>query len=180
MAIWVGGDEQIFNRHKAVLDAMGDQAAYIGPIGAGTIAKLVHNCTSAVMGVALAEVFTMGIKAGVEPLELWEAVRQGATGRQRTFDRLGRFLSGQHDPADFALRLLHKDVGLAVGLGREVGVPMRLANMAYEELTEAMNRGWGARNSSVGQLLQVERAGIEPLAADPQRIAAVLEADKQK
>jgi 3-hydroxyisobutyrate dehydrogenase len=39
MAIWVGGDEQIFNRHKPVLDAMGDQAAYIGPIGAGTIAK---------------------------------------------------------------------------------------------------------------------------------------------
>ena len=104
----------------------------------------------------------MGIKAGVEPLELWEAVRQGATGRQRTFDRLGRFLSGKHDPADFALRLLHKDVGLAVGLGREVGVPMRLANMAFEELTEAMNRGWGTRNSSVRQLLQVERSGIEP------------------
>jgi hypothetical protein len=64
---------------------------------------------------------------------------------------------------------LHKDVGLAVGLGREVGVPMRLANMAYEELTEAMNRGWGTRNSTVGQFLQVERAGIPPLAADPER-----------
>jgi 3-hydroxyisobutyrate dehydrogenase len=181
MAIWVGGDEQIFNRNKRVLDAMGDQAAYIGPIGAGTIAKLVHNCTSAVVGAALAEVFTMGVKAGVDPVELWAAVRQGATGRVRTFDRLGsRFLTGQHDPADFALRLLHKDVGLAVGLGREVGVPMRLANMAFEELTEAMNRGWGARNSTVGQLLQVERAGIPPLAADPQRIAAVLDADKEK
>jgi hypothetical protein len=91
----------------------------------------------------LPEVFTMGVKAGVDPVDLWEAVRQGATGRVRTFDRLGqRFLTGQHDPADFALRLLHKDVGLAVGLGREVGVPIRLANMAYDELTEAMNRGW--------------------------------------
>jgi 3-hydroxyisobutyrate dehydrogenase-like beta-hydroxyacid dehydrogenase len=181
MAIWVGGDEQIFNRRKPVLDAMGDQASCIGPIGAGSIAKLVHNCTSAVMGVALAEVFTMGVKAGVDPVDLWEAVRQGATGRVRTFDRPGdRFLQGKHDPADFALRLLHKDVGLAVGLGREVGVPMRLANLAYEELTEAMNRGWGARNSSVGQLLQVERAGIEPLAANLKRIAAVLDADKQK
>jgi 3-hydroxyisobutyrate dehydrogenase-like beta-hydroxyacid dehydrogenase len=181
MAIWVGGDEQICNRHKSVLDAMGDQAAYIGPIGAGTIAKLVHNCTSAVLAAALAEVFTMGTKAGLDPVDLWAAVRQGATGRSRTFDRLGdRFLQGKHDPADFALRLLHKDVGLAVGLGREVGVPMRLANMAYEELTEAMNRGWGTRNSSVSQLLQVERAGIPPLAADPQRIAAVLDADKPK
>jgi 3-hydroxyisobutyrate dehydrogenase len=132
------------------------------------------------MNVALAEVFTMGIKAGVPPLDLWEAVRQGATGRSRTFDRLGKFLSGTYDPADFALRLLHKDVGLAVGLGREVGVPMRLANLVYEELTEAMNRGWGTRNSTVGQLLQVERAGIEPLAADPDRIAAVRDADKEK
>ncbi len=99
----------------------------------------------------------------------------------RIFDRLGdKFLPGKHDPADFALRLLHKDVGLAVGLRREVGVPMRLANLVCEELSEALNRGWGTRNSSVSQLLQVERAGIPPLAADPKRIAAVLDADKQK
>jgi 3-hydroxyisobutyrate dehydrogenase len=128
------------------------------------------------MGVALAEVFTMGIKAGVGPLESWEAVRQGATGRQPTFDRLGRFLSSQHDQVDFALRLLHKDVGL----GREVEVPMRLANMAYDELTEAMNRGWGTRNSTVRQLLQVERPGIAPPAIDPKQVQAILDADKPK
>jgi 3-hydroxyisobutyrate dehydrogenase len=56
----------------------------------------------------------MGVKARVDPVDLWAAVRQGATGRVRTFDRLGdKFLQGKHDPADFALRLLHKDVGLA-------------------------------------------------------------------
>jgi len=180
LAIWVGGDEQQFNRHQPVLAAMGDQARYIGPIGAGTIAKLVHNCTSAVMNCALAEVFTMGIKAGVEPLDLWEAVRQGATGRPRTFDRLGKFLSSTYDPADFALRLLHKDVSLAVGLGREVGVPMRLANLALEELTEAINRGWGQRDSRVSALLQVERSGVEPPAVDPKKIQAVLEAEGSK
>jgi 3-hydroxyisobutyrate dehydrogenase len=179
MAIWVGGDQQQFNRYAAVLGAMGDQAAYIGPSGAGTIAKLVHNCTSAVMNVALAEVFTMGIKAGVPPLDLWEAVRQGATGRPRTFDRMGKFLAGQYDPADFALRLLHKDVSLAVGLGKEVGVPMRLANLALEELTEAMTRGWGQRDSRVGMLLQVERSGIEQPTEDINKINAII-ADKTK
>jgi 3-hydroxyisobutyrate dehydrogenase len=179
MAIWVGGDEQQFNRYQAVLGAMGDQAAYIGPSGAGTIAKLVHNCTSAVMNVALAEVFTMGIKAGVPPLDLWQAVRQGATGRPRTFDRLGKFLAGQYDPADFALRLLHKDVSLAVGLGKEVGVPMRLANLALEELTEAMTRGWGQRDSRVGMLLQVERSGIEQPKEDIDQINAII-TDKSK
>ncbi|HYM73789.1 MAG TPA: NAD(P)-dependent oxidoreductase [Stellaceae bacterium] len=178
MAIWVGGDEQQFGRHQSVLAAMGDQARYIGPIGAGTIAKLVHNCTSAVLNVALAEVFTMGIKAGVAPLDLWEAVRQGATGRPRTFDRMGKFLAGQYDPADFALRLLHKDVSLAVGLGKEVGVPMRLANLALEELTEAMTRGWGTRDSRVGMLLQVERSGIEQPKVDIDKVNAVIAGDK--
>jgi 3-hydroxyisobutyrate dehydrogenase len=178
MAIWVGGDEQQFHRYQSVLDAMGDQARYIGGIGAGTIAKLVHNCTTAVVGVALAEVMTMGIKAGVEPVELWEAVRQGSSGRQRTFDRLPKFLTSAYDPADFALRLLHKDVSLAIALGKEVQVPMRLANLALEELTEAMNRGWGHRDSRVGGLLQVERAGLDELKEDPARVQAVLDSDK--
>jgi 3-hydroxyisobutyrate dehydrogenase-like beta-hydroxyacid dehydrogenase len=55
-------------------------ARYIGPIGAGSVAKLVHNCAGYGHPMVLAEVFSMGIKAGVEPLALWEAVRSGASG----------------------------------------------------------------------------------------------------
>jgi 3-hydroxyisobutyrate dehydrogenase len=104
----------------------------------------------------------MGVKAGVEPLALWEAVRQGAGGRRRTFDGLvDQFLPGKYDPPAFALKLAHKDVSLACELGREQGVPMRVANLALAELTEAMNRGWQARDSRVAMLLQTERAGVE-------------------
>ena len=81
------------------------------------------------------------------------------------------------NPADFALRLLHKDVSLACQLARDVQVPMRLTNMALMELTEAMNRGWGARDSRVGSLLQQERAGIPPIAVAPDKIRSVLESD---
>jgi 3-hydroxyisobutyrate dehydrogenase-like beta-hydroxyacid dehydrogenase len=180
LAIWVGGDKAVFDKYRTILSAMGDQAAYIGPIGAGSIAKLVHNASSAAVNVVLSEVFTMGIKAGVEPLGLFEAVRQGASGRNRMFDRLAdHFLTGSYDPADFALRLLHKDVSLACQLAREVQVPMRLTNMALMELTEALNRGWGARDSRVGSLLQQERAGIPPIAVSPDRIKAVFESDKK-
>jgi 3-hydroxyisobutyrate dehydrogenase-like beta-hydroxyacid dehydrogenase len=135
---------------------------YVGPIGSGSIAKLVHNCSGYMIQCALAEAFTMGIKAGVEPLALWQAVRQGAVGRQRTFDRLpDHFLSGKFDPPDFALRLAHKDVSLATAVGRENHVPMRMAHLALEELTEALNRGWGERDSRVAMLLQEERAQVE-------------------
>ena len=75
LALWVGGDEGVFTRYKPVLDAIGDQPYYVGPIGAGSIAKLVHNCAGYVIQTALAEVFTLGVKAGVDPLALWKAVR---------------------------------------------------------------------------------------------------------
>jgi 3-hydroxyisobutyrate dehydrogenase-like beta-hydroxyacid dehydrogenase len=176
LAVWVGGSKAAYDKYHAVLSAMGDQAAYIGPVGAGTIAKLTHNCASAAVNAVLAEVFTMGVKAGVEPLQLWQAIRQGATGRQRTFDRLGgQFLQGRYDPPDFALRLLHKDVSLALQLGRDVSVPMRLCNLALQELTEAMNRGWDGRDSRVAMLLQQERAGIPPLKVPAEEIKAVLD-----
>jgi 3-hydroxyisobutyrate dehydrogenase len=58
LAIWVGGDKAVFDQYKPVLDAMGDAARYIGPIGAGSIAKLVHNAAGAAVSTALAEVFT--------------------------------------------------------------------------------------------------------------------------
>jgi 3-hydroxyisobutyrate dehydrogenase len=162
LALWVGGDEQIFNRHKKVLDAIGDQARYIGPIGAGSVAKLVHNCAGYAVQTVLAEVFTMGVKAGVEPLALWEAVRQGAGGRRRTFDGLvDQFLPNKYDPPAFALRLAHKDVTLATQLARELKVPMHMATLALDELTEALNRGWGNFDSRVAMRLQQERAGVK-------------------
>jgi 3-hydroxyisobutyrate dehydrogenase-like beta-hydroxyacid dehydrogenase len=162
LALWVGGERAMFDRHKALLDAIGDQARYVGPIGAGTVAKLVHNCAGYAIQCALAEVFTLGVKGGVEPLALFEAVRQGAIGRRRTFDGLiDQFLPGSYDPPAFALRLAHKDVSLAATLGAELSVPMRMASLALMELTEAMNRGWGERDSRVAMLLQQERAGVD-------------------
>jgi 3-hydroxyisobutyrate dehydrogenase len=177
LALWVGGERAAFERFKPVLEAIGDQVRYVGPVGQATVAKLVHNCSGYAIIAALAETFTMGVKAGVDPLVLFEAVRQGAVGRRRTFDALiDQFLPGSYDPPAFALRLAHKDVSLAVALGREVGVPMRLCNLTLEEMTEAMGRGWAALDSRVSMRLQTERAGVE-VAVEPERLRQSLNAD---
>jgi len=161
LAMWVSGDQAAFDRHKPVLDAIGDQAMYLGPIGTGTVAKLMHNTAGFAVLAALAEVFTLGVKAGMEPLALWQAIRQGAFGRSRTFDRLAdQFLPGLFDPPAFALKLAHKDITLATELGRELNVPLRIASLVHEELTEALNRGWAERDSRIFMLLQEERAGV--------------------
>ena len=173
LAIWVGGDENVFDRHN-LLDAIGDKAAYIGPIGSATVAKLVHNMSGYAIVCALAETFTMGVKAGVEPLALWQAVRQGAAGRRFTFDALiDQFLPGKYDPPAFALKLAHKDVSLANALGRDLGVPMRMCNLTLAEMTEALARGWGGRDSRSVMLLQQERAGVK-IAVDPERLDEAL------
>ena len=179
LAIWVGGDKEVFDRCKPVLDSIGDKAYYVGPVGCGAIAKLVHNCTGYIVQAALAEVFTMGVKAGVEPLALWQAVRKGAQGRRGTFEGLAEhLLPGKFDPPDFALRLARKDVDLALSVGREYDVPMRLAQLTLQEMTEALNRGWGHRDSRVAMLLQEERAGVE-VRVDEALLNALLEEERQ-
>jgi len=161
LAIYVGGDEGTFDRCKALLDAIGDQVMYVGPIGAGNSAKLAHNCASFTTRMAIAEIFTLGVKAGVEPLALWHAIRQGSTGRARTFDRIGdQYLQDKYEPAAFALRLAHKDLSLARELGRELGVPMKYADLALEDFNAALERGWGELDSRSPMRLQNERAGV--------------------
>ena len=163
LALWVGGEQPVYARHESVLRAIGDQPCYVGPIGAGSVAKLAHNCASFTVQTALAEIFTLGVKAGVEPLALFQALRHGATGRKRTFDRLAeQYLPGAYDPPAFAVRLAHKDLSLALALAREVGVPMQMAQLALAEFDEAMKRGWGERDSRTPMLLQNERAGVDP------------------
>jgi 3-hydroxyisobutyrate dehydrogenase len=180
LAVWVGGDKAIFDKYKDVLDGFSDAAAYVGPIGSGAVAKLVHNCIAFIIACGLAEVFTLGVKAGADPLALWGAVRQGAVGRYGVFERLkDTLLLNKYDPAAFALALAHKDMLLATDLGREVHVPMRLANLTLEEMTEALNRGWGNRDAWSMMQLQTERAGVD-MTVDPARIEALLNAEKAK
>ena len=177
LAIWVGGDEATYRRCEALLRAIGDQPFYVGPIGAGSVAKLAHNTASFTVQTALAEIFTLGVKAGVEPLALFQALRHGATGRKRTFDRLAeQYLPGAYEPPTFALRLAHKDLSLALDLAREVRVPMQVAERALADFEEALKRGWAERDSRTPMLLQNERAGIEPH-VPAEKLREVLEKD---
>jgi len=175
LAIWVGGERATYERYESVLRAIGDQPLYIGAIGAGTVAKLAHNCGSFAIHAAMAEIFTLGVKAGVEPLALFRALRQGATGRKRTFDRLAEhFLPGKYDPAAFSLRLAHKDATLALELAREAGVPMKIGQIALDELSRAIERGWIDRDFRAAMTLQEERAGVD-VRITPEKLRAALE-----
>src|SRR5262249_56128379 len=102
---------------------------------------------------------------------------RGGRGGEGGYDRLGdNFLQNRYEPPSFALRLAHKDVSLATAVGREFGVPMRLCELTLMEMTEALNRGWGERDSRVSMLLELERAGIE-IKVEPPKGKEALEKD---
>jgi len=177
LAIWVGGDKASYQRFEPVLRSMGDHPVHVGASGAGLVTKLVHNCTSQTTQAAIAEIFVLGVKAGAEPLALWEAIRQGSIGRRRTFDGLvEEFLPARFEPPNAAMRIIKKDMMIATELGRDLGVPMRFANLALADIQEAMNRGWAERDCRAVMLLPQERAGVQ-IKVEPAAIQDVLRRD---
>jgi len=161
LAVMVGGDEKIFQQLCPVLESFGDRVTYTGEIGAGSICKLMHNSIGYGMQMILSECLTLGVKAGVDPEKLVECIRNGSVGRGNLLNVTlpETYFKGIFDPPNFALRLARKDVSLALELGREYDVPMEAASHAYNELTAALNRGWGEKDSRISLLLQEERAG---------------------
>jgi 3-hydroxyisobutyrate dehydrogenase len=162
LQVMVGGDEAVYQRAKPALEAIG-KVGYMGSIGAGTIAKLVHNAISLSTRAIVAEAFTLGVKAGVRPEALLEAVRGGSFGQGNILSRVlpNVVFTGDFDTQQFALRLARKDVGLATELAREFDVPMALISLVEQLMVESVARGWGERDSNASWELQEERAGVK-------------------
>jgi 3-hydroxyisobutyrate dehydrogenase-like beta-hydroxyacid dehydrogenase len=173
LAVMVGGEKEVYQRIKPILDAFGDKVFYAGEVGAGSVCKLVHNMIGHSVRQAIAEGLTLGVKAGVEPEALWESIRRGSLGRMRVLHEglVRTMFRGEFEPASFALNLAYKDISLATELAREYSVPMPMSTLAEQIAMEAMNRGWADQDSSITVLLQEEQAGVQVRAPhiDPAR-----------
>ncbi|MGI9148238.1 MAG: NAD(P)-dependent oxidoreductase [Chloroflexota bacterium] len=170
LQIMVGSDPEVFEHIQPALRGIGDKITYIGVVGAGEVAKLVHNQISLVVQQAVAEALTLGAKAGIQPEKLLEAIRGGAYGRSGGgvgSDMEKTTLHGDWDTPRFALALARKDLGLATALASEFGVPMPLAAVAEQSLIECLNRGWGGKDMTVAFALQEERAQVQVRVKQP-------------
>jgi 3-hydroxyisobutyrate dehydrogenase-like beta-hydroxyacid dehydrogenase len=163
LQVMIGGEEGVYNEVKGVLGAIGNNVGYMGAIGSGTIAKLVHNMISILSRSLIAEGFTLGVKAGVKPEALLEAIRGASYGQGLILSHMipDVVFKGEFDTVRFALKLARKDVGLATALAREYDVPMPMAAVGEQILIEAMARGWGDRDSTSPWELQEEAARVK-------------------
>ena len=135
---------------------------YVGDVGSGTVAKLVHNAISMTTRIVIQEGMALAVKAGVDPSVMLDVLRDASFGKQLVLsDHIPDLvLKGDYDHPRFSLGLSHKDVSLALALADELGVPLAMAQMADEEIVRGIDRGWADRDNLVTFLLAEERAGV--------------------
>lgn len=162
MSIMVGGNESTYKKIKPVLDAMGDKAIYCGPVGSGTICKLSHQLFSGLLLGITTEVLTSGVKAGMDLDTLIDAISRCASAKNPPFDnwKASQEYNFEGDEMSFFLELAAKDIRLACEMARENKVPLDMANIFEQNIIEAMNKGWGKKNSGIVRKIIADRAGV--------------------
>ncbi len=164
LAVMVGGERAAFEEHRALLDAIGANVFHLGPVGNGSVVKLMNNLVALSIGPLLDEAVVVGAKAGIPPATLFEVMSVSSAGP--LVRGLPRLFKRGFDEASFALALARKDVGLAVGAGRDLGVPMPVAAAVEQVYEWARGNGLGDKSSLATLLLYERAAGVEIHADD--------------
>ena len=134
LVFMAGGEASTLERVQPVLGAMGKKWFHLGPVGAGQTVKLAMNLLLDLEVEAFAEALALVTRAGIPGQSLFD-VMQSSMGRSGVLDLKGaNMLKGEYKPS-FPLRLMHKDVGLAIDLGNQLGVPLPAAAAAREVLS---------------------------------------------
>src|SRR5882757_3980395 len=134
LVFMVGGEEGTLKRVEPVLGVMGKRWFHLGPVGNGQTVKLAMNLLLDLEVEAFAEALALVTRAGVAGEKLVE-VMQSSMGRSGVLDiKAPMMLKGEYKPS-FPLRLMHKDVGLALDLASQLGVPLPAAAAAREVLS---------------------------------------------
>ncbi len=160
LAIMCGGEASTFERARPVLDAMGRHVYHCGPAGAGATAKLINNLISASTAVAVCEGLVIGAKAGLDLEQLHDLLMNASAGSKSLASYKDSAMQGNFEPG-FTVNNMEKDVTLANGLARDLGVRLLAGAITQQVLREAQLRGLGEKGTA-SQIIPMEQlAGVE-------------------
>ncbi len=160
LCVMVGGSEEIFQKYRETLELIGDKVMYCGDIGSGSICKIVNNLIGLSVNVLLSEAFTLGVKAGISPDILFDAVSK-SSGNTQSMQAFPETLFKRNFEPGFQVDLAAKDVGLATDLGRKMRIPMELSNIVQQRYIDAQNQGLGRLSANAVAQIQESRSGVE-------------------
>ena len=154
ITVLVGGDDDLFALHKPALQALGNRIFHMGPLGSAAVIKVITNMLAFIHLVADGEALMLAKRGGLDLKTAWEAIA-ASSGSSFVHETEGQLiLNGSYDIA-FSMDLALKDLGFAMGFGREFGVPLDLASMVQQTFLRGRAAyGGGAQSTQIVKLLE--------------------------
>lgn len=160
LSIICGGDADVVERIKPLLDSCARQVFYMGEVGQGLAMKLCNNMLIQVGTIAVAEAMVLGAKAGLDPQQMIDVIRQ-STGHSVAFEmRAPRYLSGDFEPGG-TVDITWKDQTLQTDFANALGVPLFLANTTRQIFQWARGLGLNKKDSSITVTMYEKAAGVQ-------------------
>jgi 3-hydroxyisobutyrate dehydrogenase len=149
-----GGDKDLFDLHHPAMAAMGDKIFHMGPLGSSSIIKVITNMLAFIHLKATSEALMLAKRGGLDLGQAWHAIA-ASSGNSFVHETEGALiLNGSYDIA-FNIDLALKDLGFALGFGREFGVPLDLASMTNQTYIAAKAAyGGEAQSPMIAKLLE--------------------------
>jgi len=154
ITVLAGGDEALFERHQPALQAMGGQIFHMGPLGSAAVIKVITNMLAFIHLVADGEALMLAKKGGLDLAQAFHAIR-ASSGNSFVHETEGQLiLNGSYD-IDFTMDLACKDLGFAMGMSREFGVPLELARRTADIFQQGrVTYGGAAQSTQIVKLLE--------------------------
>src|SRR5213594_546452 len=160
LAVMVGGDAQVLERATPVLRAIGPNIFHVGPVGAGNTVKAINNMMACVNSCAMMEGVALGVKAGLDPMTIYEVVK-ASSGGSKALERIPTALVPRKFEPGFKVRLMNKDLETFNTIAKELHVPVSFANVAQRYQQAAMAAGLADHDTSVVMTIIERLAAVE-------------------
>jgi 2-hydroxy-3-oxopropionate reductase len=147
LAIMVGGEKKLFEDCLEILKAMGKNIVHVGGIGAGGYVKLVNQIIVALNIASVGEAFCLGVKAGLDPQVIYQAIRGGLAGSQVLETKAPMIFQRNFKPG-FKIKLHQKDLQNALSTAKDLGVPLPLSSFVQQIFVSLRTEGRGDEDHS--------------------------------
>ena len=154
ITVLVGGDDDLYQMHLPALQAIGNRIFHMGPLGSAAVIKVITNMLAFIHLVADGEALMLAKRGGLDLKTAWEAIA-ASSGSSFVHETEGQLiLNGSYDIA-FNMDLALKDLGFAMGFGREFGVPLDLASLTNQTFIKGKAvYGGTAQSTQIVKLLE--------------------------
>jgi 2-hydroxymethylglutarate dehydrogenase len=160
LAIMVGGDPAVLERARPVLRPIGPNIFHVGTVGAGNTVKAINNMMACVNALAMMEGLALGVKAGLDPMTIYEVVK-ASSGGSKALERIPRSLLPRNFEPGFKVQLMNKDLETFTTIAKELHVPISFANVAQRYQQAALAAGLGEQDTSVVMTLIERLAAVQ-------------------